>query len=121
MRWLETKETYKRTKGRDHYATAIAWDTGRRPFGELNLLGPEVPTAFQNLSAFGIEKYMRAQHDIVVPYVGISACLSGKLLISLSIRYPDPDSIAYYTEDRLKTINKRNLAVFVGSMVSTAP
>lgn len=74
MKWLETKETYQRTKGRDHYAMGIAWDTGRRPFGDINLLGPETPTDFQDTFSFPLDKYMHAQHDIVIPYVRCCCC-----------------------------------------------
>lgn len=67
MQWLTSKPTYKRTQGLDHYAMGIAWDTGRRPFGDMNLLGPEVPISFEDMFSFGFEKYMHGLHDIVMP------------------------------------------------------
>lgn len=67
MDWLRTKDTFNRTLGRDHYITAIAWDKGRRPFGDINLLGPETPTNFQDLSSFSLDKYMHGLHDLVIP------------------------------------------------------
>lgn len=67
MKWLHTQPTFQLTQGRDHYATAIAWDTGRRPFEYLNLLGPETPTDFKEVTSFSTDKYMHGLHDIVVP------------------------------------------------------
>ena len=69
MKWLQTKPSFQRTQGRDHYATAVAWDTGRRAFGDVNLIGPETPTDFHNdMKGYSLDRYMHGLHDIVIPY-----------------------------------------------------
>lgn len=45
----------------------IPWDRTRRPFGEMNLFGPETPTNYKDMGSFEIDKYMHALHDIVIP------------------------------------------------------
>lgn len=67
MKWLEGKATYARNRGRDHYAMGIPWDKTRRPFGEMNLFGPETPTSFDKIESFSFESYMHGLGDIVIP------------------------------------------------------
>ena len=69
MKWLEGKPAYVRSNGRDHYAMGIAWDKTRRPFGEMNLFGPETPTNFSTIKDFDFNGYVHGLHDIVIPYV----------------------------------------------------
>ena len=72
------------------------------PCADCSILGVECPTAFENQLHFSDTQYAASASDLTIPY-------------------PDPDAQAYYSDERLATIDRNLLAVFVGQMPQNGP